>query len=257
MDVQRLKALAMRFGPAALVGLLIGIALMWLLGSSGTGEEQSTDPRRVVDAALVSVREQGRMSVLSARYVAVVSSAESHLGLEARKTLILPGEVRYGIDLRALRREHLTWEEATRTLTIRLPPLEISVPDIDMAGAREFREGGVLMALTGTEQELDQANLRLAQRELLRQARRPKVLQTARDSAMRTVARAFALPLRAAGIEASVSARFVDPEGRDEAVHLDRDLRVEDAVDNRQAGERVPPPEAEPPPPAEDEGNIE
>jgi hypothetical protein len=50
---------------------------------------------------------------------------------------------------------------------------------------------------------------------------------------MRMVARSFALPLRAAGIEASVSVRFLDPAGREEASFLDRPIRIEDAVRNR------------------------
>ena len=246
MDVARLKNHALRFGPAAGAGLLLGLLLMWLFAPSAEpvvppaaepAAPDAPDPRRIADSALVSVRDHGRLVVRSARYVAIVSSAESRLGLEARKTLMLPADVRYGIDLSRLRREHLSWDEATRTLDIQLPRLEISAPEIDMSGAREFREGGVLLALTGSERELDQANVRLAREDLLRQARQPRPLQAAREAAMRAVARAFALPLRAAGIEASVAARFVDPDGRDEAVHLDRSPRVEDAVNDRRAGQ--------------------
>jgi hypothetical protein len=94
------------------------------------------------------------------------------------------------------------------------------------------------MALTGSEQELDEANLRTAEQELIRQSREALPLQTARENAMRTVARSFALPLRAAGIDASVAVRFQDPAGRDEAVHIERAPRVEDVVKDRQAGER-------------------
>jgi hypothetical protein len=242
MDIARLKELAVRFGPATLGGLLLGVLLMSLLASPEPSVEVSAPPpprpdaQRIADSALVSVRDHGRLVTHRARYVAIVSSAESRLGLEARKTLILPADVRYGLDLGRLRREHLSWDEGTRTLSIELPPLEISAPEIDMEEAKEFREGGVLLALTGSESELDQANLRLAREDLLRQARQSRPLQAARDAALRAVARAFALPLRAAGIEASVATRFVDPEGRDEAVHLDRSSRVEDAVNDRQAG---------------------
>jgi hypothetical protein len=241
MDAARLKEAAKRHGPAMLAGLLLGALLMLLFRASGAAPPAPADPRRVADAALVSVREQGRLDSLVARYVAVVSSAETSLGMEARKTLILPASVRYGVDLRRLRREHLAWDEATGTLSITLPPLEISAPEIDMVAARESSEGGVMMALTGAEAELDAANLRLAQAELQEQARGAAPVATAQDVALRTVARAFALPMRAAGIEASVSVRFVDSDGRDLAVHLDRHPRVEDVVKDRQAGERPSP----------------
>lgn len=248
MDANRLKEIAIRYAPAVLAGLVLGLLLMALLPPPRSLPQQQPpgarqaggNPGPIIDRALVSVREQGQLTPLTARYVAVVSSTESSLGLEARKTLVLPAEVTYGLDLARLRREHLSWDAATGTLSIQLPPLEISSPNIDMSGAREFREGGVLMALTGSEQELDQENLRLAQQDLLRQARDAPPLTAARGAAMRAVARAFALPLRAAGIEASVSVRFVDPEGRDEAVHLDRPGRVEDFVRDRQAGDAPP-----------------
>jgi hypothetical protein len=236
MDFARLKALAMRHGPAAIAGMLFGVLAMWLLTPRPQLLDEQQDPWRIADAALISVREHGRFTSHTARYVAVVSSSSSTLGMEVGKTLILPGTVRYGLDLRRLRREHLSWHQPTRTPSIQLPPLEISGPDVDMTGAREFREGGVLLGLGGSESELDQANQRLARQELLRQARQPQPLRAAREAAMRAVARAFALPLRAAGIEASVSVRFVDPEGRDEAVYLDRADRVEDVVKDRQAG---------------------
>ena len=73
------------------------------------------------------------------------------------------------------------------------------------------------MALTDAERTLDQANRRSAQDELMRQARERTPTGLARDAAMRAVARSFAMPLRAAGIDASVAVRFVDPAGREEA----------------------------------------
>ncbi|HEX9933405.1 MAG TPA: DUF4230 domain-containing protein [Allosphingosinicella sp.] len=235
MDARRLKSLAARWLPGVAVGLLLGMLVMALGGSTATGPLGAV-PRRIADAALVSIREQGRVTSLVARYVAVVSSSRTSLGMEARKTLVLPGLVRYGLDLRRLRREHVAWDEPTRTLTVTLPPLELSGPEIDLEEAREFSEGGVLMALTGAEPELDEENRRLAREELMRQARAPAPLGTARDAAMRIVARGFALPLRAAGVEASVSVRFTDASGEDVAVHLDRPTRVEDPVSDRRAG---------------------
>lgn len=240
MDSNRLKALGRRYGRVWLAALMVGAVILALIAALLRSEASApaVDPAEIADRALVSVREQGRLTTLDARFVAVVTSEQSRLGLAARKTLILPARVRYGIDLRRLRREHLSWDEATRTLSVTLPPLEISGPEMDMAAAREYSEGGVLMALTGSEEELDQANRQSAQGELMRQARDPAPVATAREAALRIVARGFALPLRAAGIEASVAVRFVDPAGGDVAVHLDRPPRVEDPVADRQAGPR-------------------
>lgn len=237
MDLGRLKTLPLWLPP--LLALLLGAGLGWLLSPSAEDAARA-DPAAVADATLISIREQGRLTLFTARFVAVVTASEERLGLTARKTLIMPGMVRYGIDLSRLRRSNLSWDEATRTLTVTLPPLEIAGPEIDLANVQEYSEGGIVMALTDAERTLDQANSRSAQDELMRQARERTPTRLARDAAMRAVARSFAMPLRAAGIDASVSTRFLDPSGREEASFLDRPRRIEDAVSDRQAN-RVSP----------------
>jgi hypothetical protein len=236
MDANCLKMLALRWAPGLLAGLVLGALLAFLLLPGGAVRPVDPDPRRIADAALLSIREQGRLTSFDARYVAVVTASQTSLGFEARKTLILPARVRYSIDLQRLRRENLSWDAATRTLSISLPPLEISGPQIDLEQAREYSEGGVLMALTGGEADLDEENRRRAHEELLRQARAPVPMGAAREAAMRIVARGFAVPLRAAGVPASVSVRFTAPSGDEVEVHLDRPSRVEDAVEQHRAG---------------------
>ncbi|HEX8240882.1 MAG TPA: DUF4230 domain-containing protein [Allosphingosinicella sp.] len=213
--------------------LLLGLALGWALRPSSA--PPAPDAEAIATAALLSVRDEGRVVPFSARFVSVASASESHLGLTARKTLIMPGTVRYGIDLSRLRRSSLAWDEASRTLTVTLPPLELSGPEIDLNQIQESSEGGLVMALAGSEKELDTANRQAAQDALMRQARDPAPMQLARGAAMRNVARAFALPLRSAGIEASVAVRFVDPAGKEEASYLDLPRPLEARLRDRQA----------------------
>jgi hypothetical protein len=226
MGAGRLNRLV--FLAPALLALLAGAALGLLLRPAA--DAPGADPRAIANATLLSVREQGRQTVFSARFVAVATASETRLGLTARKTLIMPGQVRYGVDLSRLRRQNLAWDAATRTLTITLPPLEITGPRIDLDQVQEYAEGGILMALTDAETNLDESNRRAGQEELMRQARGPLPIGQARRAAMRDVARSFALPLRAAGIDASVAARFVDPSGREQASFLDRPRRIEDRI---------------------------
>ena len=230
MDPRRLKLLLVL---PALGALLLGLLLGALFRPAA--QPAPPDPEAIADAALLSIREQGRLTMFSARFVAVVTARETRLGLTARKTLIMPGTVRYGVDLSRLRREHLAWNAATRTLTVTLPPLEMSAPDIDLNEVQEYSEGGIVMALTNSERELDQANRRSAQDELMRQARARTPMHLARQAAMRTVARSFAIPLRAAGIDASVTVRFTNPAGDEEAAFLDRPRRIDEAAANRSA----------------------
>jgi len=230
VDPRRLR-LALLLPPLAalILGALVGFAIR------PEPRAPAPDPQVMANSVLLSVRDQGRLTLFTARFVAVVTASQSRLGMTATKTLIMPGTVRYGVDLARLRRRDLAWDEATRTLSVTLPPLEISGPEIDLNQVQERSEGGILMALTDAERTLDQANRRSAQDELMRQARERTPMQLARNAAMRAVARSFAMPLRAAGIDASVAVRFVDPAGREEAFFLDRPRRIDEAVRDRQA----------------------
>ena len=230
MDLGRLN---LRLLLPALGLLLLGLALGYAFRPVPAAP--AADAEAIATAALLSVRDQGRLVPFSARFVSVASASESHLGLTARKTLIMPGTVRYGVDLSRLRRSSLAWEERSRTLTVTLPPLELSGPEIDLNQVQESSEGGFVMALAGSEATLDRTNRQAAQDELMRQARAPEPMGQARRAAMREVARSFALPMRASGIDASVAVRFVDPAGREEAAWLDRPRRTEEILRDREA----------------------
>jgi hypothetical protein len=230
MDLGRLNP--RRLLPALAI-LLLGLALGYAFRPVPAAPPP--DAEAIATAALLSVREQGRLVPFTARFVSVASASESHLGLTARKTMIMPGTIRYGVDLSRLRRSSLAWDERSRTLSVTLPPLELSGPEIDLNQVQESSEGGFVMALAGSEGALDRANRQSAQDELMRQARAPAPMGQARQAAMRDVARSFAMPLRAAGLDASVAVRFVDPAGREEAIWLDRPRRTEDILRDRQA----------------------
>lgn len=192
---------------------LLAIGIIGGLWQAGRWLTTAPDPVTVASASLQAVREQNRLTPFAARYVAVVTSEQSRFGLSAKKTLIMPGNVRYELDLAALSDSDLAWDEATKTLTITLPPIEIAGPEVDLAGMREYDGGGVLMALTDAEKQLDVANRRRAQQELLAQARDALPMRMARTAAKAAIERSFAMPLRAAGLDAKVIARFGDEAG--------------------------------------------
>ena len=191
-----------------LLTVLILIGAGWWAVSAWRDWRAGPTPETVVAASLQGLREQNVLVPFTARYVAVVTSTQSRLGLAAQKTLILPGTVRYELDLSALSQRDLGWDAASGTLTVTLPPLRLAGPEIDMDGIREYRDGELLMFFTDAEQRLDEANQTAAQRELLAQARGETPLRLARGAAIRAVEQSFAMPLRAAGIDAHVVARF-------------------------------------------------
>jgi hypothetical protein len=217
---------------------LIGAAVAALILVAGffalrgyLSSKLAPDPTSIASATLNGMREQNRLSAFVASYVAVVTSTQNRLGLSARKTLIMPGTVRYEIDLGKLRPQDVTWDEGQKLLTVTLPPVELVGPQVDLNAVREFDGGGVLMALSNAEDRLDAANRRAAQAELLRQARGPVPMRIARDATRRAVERNFALPLRAAGLDARVEVRFADERRSSE--QMERSTPLTEVLDQR------------------------
>ena len=201
------RAMVMRFVLALALVVVVATGLVALLGWK-LRKELHPDPVTVATASLQAVREQAVLVPFAARFVAVVTSEEHRFGLSAKKTLIMPGMVRYELDLAALRQRDLTWNPVTRALTVTLPPLRISQPEVDLRGVQTYGQGGVLMALTDVGSELDAANKAAGQGELIRQAREQLPMRLARQAALNAIERSFAMPLKAAGIDAAVAARF-------------------------------------------------
>ena len=211
------------------VGVIILLGLAFLIGLWGVQRyverRLSPDPTTVASASLEGLREQNRLSAFAARFVAVTTSRQSQLGLSTEKTLIMPGMVRYEVDLGKLTQRDVTWNAETRTLSVRLPPIELDGPQVDMTAIREYGTGGILSRLTDADSRLDAANRRAGQAELVRQARDATPMKLARDATRRAVESSFAMPLRAAGIDANVKVSFAgDPVSSTERWDTSRSL---------------------------------
>lgn len=214
---------------AFLAGVLVVGAGLWAAGDYLKQRFLAPDPVTVAQASLQGLREQNRLSTFAARYVAVVTSKQSRLGLTAQKTLIMPGSVRYEVDLSKLEQRNVRWDATNRRLSILLPPVEVVGPDVDLDQIREYGAGGILMAITDTEAKLDAANREAAQRELVRQAQEAMPMRLAREATRRAVERSFSMPLRAVGVDASVVVVFPDEQGGED---WDMSRRPEDVIGN-------------------------
>jgi hypothetical protein len=190
------------------------------------------NPKTIASASLESMRAQNRLIAFVARYVSVTSSKQERLGglVSSERTLILPGDVRYELDLSKLEPDDVTWDASSHTLRVQLPEVEIAGPDVDLNAAREYGEGGVLAALTNADQTLDQANRAAAVADLRKQASASVPMRLAHQAARQAVERSFAMPLLAAGFkDVKVVARF-PTEGTDEASYLDLSTPYEEAI---------------------------
>lgn len=206
---------------------------LWMVREVVRSQFAGPSPETVAQASLEGLREQNRLTTFTARYVAVVTSKQSRLGLTAQKTLIMPGMVRYEVDLSKLRQQNVEWDADAKRLTVTLPPIEVVGPQVDIDNVQQYSNGGVLMRLTDIEGRLDSANRKAGQQELIRQARAATPMKLAKEATRRAVERSFAMPLRAAGLDAQVAVYFPDERRRTSREVWDISRSPEDVIANR------------------------
>ena len=219
--------------PLVLAMIVIALVLGLLVGTlTGIADKifNGPNPKTIASASLQSMRAENRLIAFVARYVSVTTSETSRFGFSSKRTLILPGDVRYELDLSKLQSSDVNWDASTKTLSVKLPEVEIAGPDVDLASAQEYGEGGVLSALTNANEQLDSANRAKAVADLRKQAQAPVPMRLAHQAARLAVERSFAMPLIAAGFkDAKVVARF-PTEGTDDASYLDLSTPYEEAI---------------------------
>ncbi|HEV2594827.1 MAG TPA: DUF4230 domain-containing protein [Sphingomicrobium sp.] len=224
-----------------LILLMVGLALvLGIVLGTATGIADrlfgGPNPKTIATASLESMRAQNRLTVFAARYVSVVSSQELRLGglISSQRTLILPGDVRYEVDLSKLQNDDVTFDKTSRTLRVQLPEIDVAGPDVDINSVKEYGGGGVLSALTNANQQLDQTNRDRAVQDLRKQATATVPMQLARQAARAAVARSFAMPLLAAGFkDVKVVARF-PTDGDADASYIDLSTPYEQAIKEAQ-----------------------
>ena len=215
------------------VGVTTGIA-DWIFGGP--------NPKTIATASLESMRAENRLTVFAARYVSVVTSSEQRFGglVSSERTLILPGDVRYELNLAQLQPKDVTWDGSAHTLTVHLPEIDVAGPDVDINSVKEYGGGGVLSALTNANEQLDSTNRARAVADLRKQATAAVPMQLARQAGREAVERSFAMPLLAAGIKnVRVVARY-PTDGTEVPSYIDLSTPYEEAIkeaERREAAE--------------------
>jgi len=240
MDSSRLSK------PLGILAIVVALILGVVVGMTTGIVDRifgGPNPTTIASASLESMRAQNRLVAFVARYVSVVSSEQQRLGglVSSERTLILPGDVRYELDLSKLEPGDVTWDGSSKTLNVKLPEIEVAGPDVDINAVKEYGGGGVLSALTNADQSLDQSNRSRAVADLRKQATAPVPMRLARQAARQAIERSFAMPLVAAGFkDVKVVARF-PTEGTDEPSYLDLSTPYNQAIEEaerRRAQER-------------------
>lgn len=206
--VDRDKPLARVQALPWLLLILALAAVAWLSWRAFFYDERA-DP---VGSAMLAFEKQNSLTVFSSRFEVVAESEDSRgvLNLDilnSRQLAVIPAQVEYRIDLAAMDRDRFAWDEASETLTVILPPLRVSRPNLDEAAARTFTEGA--WVTRDASEDLARNNSRQAERKASAFARNPQILALARTAAKEAVRQNLAIPMQVAGYgDVSVEVRF-------------------------------------------------
>lgn len=190
------------------IGLLAAVA--WL-GWRAFFHEESNSP---VASAMLAFEKQNSLTVFSSRFEVVAESVDTRgiAGLDllrSRQAAIIPATVEYRIDLAQMDADRLEWDEQSDTLSVILPPLRISRPNLDEANARVFTQGTYLTR--DASRDLSQNNSKQAEKKAAGFAKNPQILGLAQQAAKDAVRQNLAIPLQVAGYaDARVEVYFPD-----------------------------------------------
>jgi hypothetical protein len=159
--------------------------------------------------SLVAFEKQNRLTVFSAQLAPVVASDDARfLGLvKSKQVAVIPARVDYTLDLAAMNRDRLAWNESAKTLDVQLPALTLSRPNLDEAHAQYLREG---MFITREAQDkLNRNTTLLAEQQAMKAAANPVLMGLARGAAKDAIRQNLAIPLQVAGFgDVQVRVRF-------------------------------------------------
>lgn len=198
-----------------IIVILLLAATAWL-GWKAFFQTEEGDP---VASAMLAFEKQNSLTVFSSRFEVVAESTDSRgiAGfdlLKSRQAAIVPATVEYRLDLAQMDRDRFAWDNESDTLSVTLPPLRISRPNLDEAQARVFTEGTYVTR--DASQDLARNNSRIAEERAANFAKNPQILGLARAAAKEAVRQNLTIPLQVAGYDdARVEVMFVGESAPD------------------------------------------
>jgi hypothetical protein len=207
-QVRREQSLARTQAVPWLFVIVLLAAAAWL-GWRAFFYHEEGDP---VGSAMLAFEKQNSLTVFSSRFE-VVAESEDRRGimgvdlLKSRQAAIIPATVEYRLDLSTMDRDRFEWNDSNDTMTVVLPQLRISRPNLDEAEQKTFTEGTYVSR--DASADLARNNSRQAERKAAEFAKNPEVLALARQAAKDAVRQNLAIPLEVAGYgNVTVNVRF-------------------------------------------------
>lgn len=148
----------------------------------------------------------------------------------------IPFSVDYQIDVSQLDADDYRWDPATRTLVVRLPPVQVAEPNIDESRVQVLDRDGIWIS----RRAQDQLNSRLtngAINQARQEAADPQRRASAEANAKRVVSEMIRTPLTAAGlgdVEVIALGSAETPANRQAREQWDVSRSIEDVLRERQ-----------------------
>ncbi|HCJ45167.1 MAG TPA: DUF4230 domain-containing protein [Erythrobacter sp.] len=209
-EVQQDRPLARVQAVPWLIVIVLLAAVAWL-GWRAFFYQEEGDP---VGSAMLAFEKQNSLTVFSSRFEVVAESVDRRGVLnidllESRQAAIIPATVEYRLDLSTMDRDRFAWDAGSETLSVVLPALRISRPNLDEAAQTTFTEGTYVTR--DASADLARNNSQQAERKAAAFAKNPEVLALARQAAKDAVRQNLTIPLQMAGYgDVTVNVRFDD-----------------------------------------------
>ena len=162
-----------------------------------------------IATSLATFEKANRLTVFSAQLVTMVNADDERAFglLKSRQVAVIPARVDYTLDLSRLDPGRFSWDAAGKRLTVTLPALQLSKPNLDEAKARYVSSG--VFITRDAQAKLTRDNTVVAEREAMQQAANPALLDLARGAARQAVTQNLSAPLKVAGYsDVRVDVRF-------------------------------------------------
>lgn len=159
----------------------------------------TVETTKVLATTVESLRDENRLLVFSYKGDARVSAERTRFWLlSGSQELNVPAVVNYYLALSELTLADVSYNEAVKVVTVRLPAVTLGDIGFQPENASTVN-GGVLTFGEGTVEALRRLNYKNARRAMVAQAQQPGLLNEARRRARENVQAYFEIPLRIAG----------------------------------------------------------
>ena len=157
------------------------------------------DATKVLATTVESLRDENRLLVFSYKGAAKVEAARTKFWVfGGRQELNVPAIVNYYVNLADLTLADVTYNDAARLVTVRLP--RVTLGDIAFQPeAATTINGGILSWDDDQVEALRKLNYASARRAMVAQAQQPGLLNAAKRQAVSNITNYFEIPLRIAG----------------------------------------------------------